>query len=113
MKTIKKHNFRVIIEPRRLGNFGFARMSDHLLYDSDETIQREYEKRCEEIVEDVKRHVDNVGHVSVEWDTEEVCSYCGRSWTESQDDLDHGFPKGSPYCCDAAVTEWNSSLTKK
>jgi len=114
MKTTKKSNFRVVIEPRRLGDYGFASMSDRLIHGDDEQkINRLYQERCEEIVNDIKRHVDNVKHASVEYDTNEVCSHCDREWEESQDDSDPDFPKGCPYCCNAAMEEWKKTLTKK
>lgn len=114
MKIIKKSNFNVVVEPRRLGDYGCIRMSDRLVHGDDEQkINRLYQERCEEIVEQIKRHIDNIGYVSVECDTNEVCSHCGRDWEESQDDIDPEFPKGSPYCCNASIEEWKTSLTKK
>lgn len=113
MKTRKQSNFRVVVEPRRLGDYGFCSMSDRLIHGDDEKkINSLYKDRCEEIVDQIKRHVDNVKYASVECDTTEICSHCGRDWDESQNDTDPDFPKGCPYCCEAAIEEWEKSLTK-
>ncbi|WP_202844739.1 hypothetical protein [Luteimonas saliphila] len=90
-------NFRVVIEPRRLGNFGSISVSDSFFYRgplADERIAQEYDDRCREIAEQVRRHVDNVSHTSVEFDQEPVCQHCGSTWTESSDDYNGG-------CCAA------------
>jgi hypothetical protein len=114
MKKTTKSNFRVVVGPRRLGDYGFCSMSDRLIHGDDvEKINSLYKERCEEIVDQIRRHVDNVGDASVEYDTNVVCSHCGRDWDESPDDTDPYFPKGSPYCCDAAITEWKHLLDNK
>lgn len=92
-KTPKKSNFRVVIEPRGLGDFGAIRMSDWMFVNDDAHRQRLYQERCEEIVADVKRHVDNAGYVSVECDVEYFCEHCGSAWTEASDDYNGG-------CCE-------------
>lgn len=92
-----KENFRIVIEPRSLGNFGFMSTSDSFLYgggkEAEARIAREYEARCNEIVAEVKRHVDNIGSIWVEHDQPAVCEHCGLQWTE----------EGSTYnggCCE-------------
>lgn len=83
----------VRIDPRSLGNFGLASMSDRLIEpDYDKRMER-YKELCEEISDDVKRHVDNVGFVSVEKDVSHVCEYCESIWSEDSDDYNGG-------CCD-------------
>lgn len=48
---------------------------------------------CEEMMEGIKRHVDDVGYMSIVAETTPVCSYCGRDWTEESDTYNRG-------CCD-------------
>lgn len=93
-KIIEKSNFRVVVEPET-HIFGFKL--------SDDTIQR----NLKEIKEQIKRHVDNISYVNIEWDTEAKCSYCGLSWEVSEDDSDPDFPKGTPVCCQGAIDEYN------
>lgn len=107
MKVTTRSNFRVVIEPRRLGDYGFVRTSDRLGR-SPQQIEKEYQERCEEMADQVKRHVDNVGYVGVECDTEEVCSHCGFHWEVSVDDSDPEYPKGTPLCCGRAFEEFKS-----
>jgi hypothetical protein len=92
-----KTNFRVVIEPRGLGDFGSVSMSVGLLYgrteEAQKRIAREEEERANEVMADVKRHVDNVGRAYVEFDQEHVCEHCGSAWTEKSPDYNGG-------CCD-------------
>ena len=85
MKTISKDNIRVEVEP---GLRGYSYGND------DEKI-----RDCREIVEQIKRHVDSVASCGVVWDTVEICSFCGFEW-----DVDK--KTGEPFCCTAAVEEW-------
>jgi len=48
---------------------------------------------CEGMVEDINRHVDDVGWVAVLSEADDVCEYCGRAWTEDSNDFNGG-------CCD-------------
>jgi hypothetical protein len=95
--TGNKENFRVIIEPRGLGNFGHVRTSDSFIYghgkEAEARIARDYQDRCDEIVAEVKRHVDNIGSVYVEYDQDAVCEHCGDKWTEDSDTYNGG-------CCE-------------
>jgi rubrerythrin len=59
--------------------------------------------------EQIKRHVDNVEDVRIEYDTDEVCSFCNYNWEVSEDDSDPDFPKGCPVCCQDAIDEWNKN----
>lgn len=108
MKIIKKSNFRVVIEPRRLGDYGYARVSDSFTGRSEEQIAKDYQERCEQIIDEIKRHVDNVGWTGVEFDSEEICSHCRHSWDVSDDDSDPEYPKGTPLCCEKAIQEFKS-----
>ncbi|WP_458788912.1 hypothetical protein [Dyella jiangningensis] len=90
-------NFRVVVDPRGLGDFGYIRTSATFLYgttpEAYARIERDMRERCEEIAKDIKRHVDNVSYVSVESDTDYVCEHCGSEWTESSSSYNGG-------CCD-------------
>ena len=108
MKITRKENFRVIVEPRSLGDFGFGIVSDRMGR-TEEQCCKEYLERCEEIEQDIKRHVNNVGHVYVKFDKEEICSYCGYGWEESEGEED--FEKGSLVCCEEAMEEWKNKLS--
>jgi hypothetical protein len=99
-KIIRKSNFRVLVEPKRLGDYGSIRTSDSFLR-KPEQIEKDYQRRCDDIVDQIKRHVDEVGDVSVDFDTESVCSHCGREWEEDEN--------GEPVCCDSAIAEHNQS----
>jgi hypothetical protein len=106
MKVVRKTGFHLIVEPRRLGDLGSARMSDSLIAGSDAQIEAEYHERCEEIASEIRRHVRNVAWIHIEHDTEEICSFCNYRWEVSTDDADPEFPKGCPLCCEAAISEW-------
>lgn len=66
MKKTIKRNFRVIVTPRTF--YKEADLSD-----------------CEEIAQQIKRHVDNVLDVHAAWDNEELCEHCDSEWTEDGD----------------------------
>lgn len=93
-----KDNFRVVVEPRRMGDFGGMSIGDGLLYANTPTDQarreRDMQDRCDEIVTSIKRHADGVAHIHIECDQEHVCSHCGASWTEASSDYNGG-------CCEA------------
>lgn len=79
-----KENFRVVVEPRTMGDIGVFSMSDNTIYHgegSQERKERDYLDRCDEIAADIKRHVDNVRYVEVMYDQEDVCEFCGDLWT--------------------------------
>lgn len=102
-----KSNFRVTIEPRGLGNYGFASFSPRLIYgdgpEAEKRMEKDIIERCEEIIEQVKRHVDNVGYVGVEFDSEEQCPFCGYNWEAACDGT------GAPGCCQKAIDEYEKS----
>lgn len=86
-KTLSnKSNFRVVVEPRGLGDLGFMRTSAEFVYgrgpDAQQRIERDMQSRCDDIAADIKRHADNVGNVYVDFDQEHVCEHCGSTWTE-------------------------------
>lgn len=113
MKKTIRENFRVVIEPRRLGDFGFVSMSDSM---ASRDPERDMRERCEEIAAQVKRHVDNVSDASVVCDERAECSHCGSGWetlTAAQaatphQQLDERSVEGEPVCCDEAIAEFRT-----
>lgn len=93
MKDELRTNFRVVIEPKRLGDFGIVSVSDSMVSRGEKDRQKQYRERCDEIINDVKRHVDAVGDVYIESDVEYFCEHCGSVWTECGAQYNGG-------CCD-------------
>lgn len=52
--------------------------------------------RADELIEAIKRHCDGWTNISTEYNTEEVCEFCGYPWTEDSNSYNHG-------CCNADV----------
>jgi hypothetical protein len=94
MKVTYQENYRVVVEPRGLGNFGCVHMSDGLIERDPQKRAARYKDLCESIKDDIKRHVDDVGSVYIESDTVKECSHCGSTWSEKSDQYNGG-------CCDA------------
>ena len=65
-----KTNFRIEVYPRRLGDYGCLVVPDNY-FRGGERIEEDYQQRCEEMIADMKRHVDNFGSAEVVWDEEE------------------------------------------
>ncbi len=95
MKKIIKSNPKIVVEVK-------TRIYGIEL--SEETQKRDLMQAKEQI----KRHVDNVEDVRIEYDTDEVCSFCNYNWEVSEDDSDPDFPKGTPVCCQDAIDEYNN-----
>lgn len=92
-KKMIESNFRVVVTPRRLGDFGSIRMSDSFVCSDPEKAAKRYRERCEEIKAQIKRHVDEVECVEIEMDKDPVCQYCGEPWTTDSDTYNDG-------CCE-------------
>ena len=101
MKKIIKENYRVIIEPH------------YALYLRGEELEEDARRTCESIVEDIKRHVDEVGRVDIENDSREICEFCLREWdVYEKDDLEDGIVAGLPGCCNKAQEEFYAQKEK-
>lgn len=88
-KTIRE-NFRVEVVPRSVGDFGYVSVSGLAPRKEEEAISA-----CEEIAEQIRRHVDGLPSwrdrgVSVEWDSKPVCEHCGSAWTEDSETYNGG-----------------------
>lgn len=86
-------NYRVVVEPRRLGSMGFISMSDEMAYGSPEKVASAYADRCRDIADAIRRHVDDVADVVIEFDTNQVCEHCGERWYERSESYNGG-------CCE-------------
>jgi hypothetical protein len=76
------------VEPESVIPFHFfLRNRPSLSYAEAQIKYREYceseeKESCRHILEQIKRHVDNYGGISLITKTEDVCSFCGAKWTE-------------------------------
>lgn len=104
-KIIEKSNFRVVVEPKGLGDYGSIRVSDSMFYKTQQDREKEYSRRCNDIADEIKRHIDNVGYVNVEFDKEEKCSFCGYGWEVDEETKE-------PLCCQKAIDEFNQTKTQ-
>ena len=82
-----RSNYRIVVEP------------DSPLF--GETT----EEYCESTVREIKRHIDDLKSVYVDWDM--VCSFCGAPWEVASHD-DETVKKGQPVCCEKAMDEWDA-----
>lgn len=88
-KQINETGYRVVVDPKPEMSIFY-----HIYGDNWKTKRLEdLKSKAEEIAAQIKRHVDNVGFVQVEAETEAVCSHCGRDWTEDGAAYNGG-------CCD-------------
>ena len=53
---------------------------------------------CEDIVNQIKRHIDGYIDVYQDFDSGDMCSFCEGEWEEDDDSC--------PVCCQEAVEEW-------
>ena len=99
--TKRATEYYVRVDPRRIGWLGEVRVSDTLLEPDEDKRLEMYHDTCEAIVDQIKRHVDDVGSVTTESEKEVVCEFCGSPWTEDADSPHNGG------CCeeDCAVYE--------
>jgi len=105
MKKVKAENFRVVVEPRGLGDFGYVRTSDSFAYPKQKDQEKEYRNRCDDIIEQIKRHVDNIRCVEMLFDSEYICEHCGCIWGEDEN--------GEPVCCGKAQEEFRENMLIK
>ena len=77
-RVADRDNYRVIVWPRT-HTYGIPHG------DPAET--------CKDILNQIKRHIDEVETVEITSDKADSCSHCGACWTEDGDDYNGG-------CCD-------------
>lgn len=78
-KVVKHENFRVVVYPRDPGDFGYAQVSGPARTEAEER------RLCDEIMRNIRRHVDGIGHVYSTSDRIECCQHCGSQWTEKNE----------------------------
>lgn len=88
MKTHRVDNYRVVVMPEE----------PWLSTDRNAATLR---RTCEDLIRDIKRHVDDIQSITWKCDEKDVCSFCGREWEEETD--------GSPLCCNAAIAEYEAA----
>lgn len=86
-KVMKVENWRVEVE-----------IPKPWFVSSKETLERAYKDAGEEVVNAIRRHVDNIGEVYVSCDESEVCSFCEYDWEVDE--------YGCPTCCHDGIVEW-------
>ncbi|MFD9763233.1 hypothetical protein ACFWXI_06775 [[Kitasatospora] papulosa] len=113
MKHTTREDYRVVITPRRLGDLGWMSISDRMASSDPDRDMRE---RCEEITEQVKRHVDNVSSVEVQFTEVHTCSHCCLTWevltaveaANPSYQQDEHSAEGEPVCCEKAIAEFRA-----
>jgi hypothetical protein len=70
-----------------------------------------WRRAAAEVAVNVKRHVDGIDGVDIEYDS--VCVFCGETWEVQKDNSDPGWPKGKPLCCDEAVMAWETFIAEE
>ena len=98
MKITLKENYRVVVEPNR----------SYWTRGDLKELEEEKRNTCESIVDDIKRHVDDVNSVEVIFDESEICEFCQTEWEvwEEEEFEDGGYIKGEPVCCNKAGDEF-------
>jgi hypothetical protein len=105
----RKNNIRVVVEARRLGDWGFASMSG---VGTPESREKHLLTECERIVREVNRHVEGISTAAVVCDLVTVCEFCENDWADScinETDSTAEYPVGLPVCCVLAQDEWNAN----
>lgn len=60
---------------------------------TEEAERKNIAKSCNDMIEEIKRHIDDVDSVAMRYDTDRVCEHCGSVWTEDSQSYNGG-------CCD-------------
>jgi len=58
--------------------------------DFSQRVAKDAKQMCLWIIDEIKKHVDDITNVSVNYDTLEVCEHCGSAWTEDSADYNGG-----------------------
>ena len=87
MKIVQQLNHRVCVEPWVIGK-----------YDANYA-----QRKADEMMAEIKRHVDNIGNIWVEVDTVISCSHCGYNWEVDEETKE-------PLCCQKAIDEFHEEL---
>ena len=105
MKQEIRSNYRLLVTPDLREVFPRG--------DNDATL-----RQLRNMAAEMRRHVDHVAEVTVQWDTRAVCSFCGYEWKEATaDDLEshpddyEDWVLGEPLCCTRAAEEFRRNQT--
>lgn len=88
-KVKQNTNYKVVVEPRARGNFGFASISGM------EWTSEQEKRICEEIIDGIHKAaradiIEDAGRVELDWESYEVCEYCEAIWTEGDSEHNGG-----------------------
>ena len=106
MKKLRKEDIKVVIIPEVYGCADTLQGDEFIIMD------------CNSIVEQIRRHVDDVKYVSVEFTPKYYCEFCDREWEvwtkkdELENPKDEWCKEGMPTCCPKAQDEYVANLTK-
>jgi hypothetical protein len=70
------------------------------------TLEYKYRRACEEIVSEIKRHVDGISSANIVWDTVHSCEHCGAKWSEESTIYNGG-------CCAGDIANEAAELAEK
>ena len=56
----------------------------------DEQLARRWNSRAEDVVSEIRRHVDGIDDMRIQMEHEETCEHCGSDWTEGPQSLHNG-----------------------
>lgn len=93
----KKSNWRIVIE--------VIEVEEPIIVLGD--IEKATRRHCEDLIQDIKRHIDIDGVIAYESDT--VCAFCGSLWKTEQSKNDPDVPFDMPLCCEKAAEMWKKS----
>ena len=96
-KKILKENIRVEVD---LGRTWF----------SYRETEKDQIRSAEDIIFQIKRHVDDVGRCEIIWDESTVCEYCEYELEVNEDPDDPDWALGEPVCCIKAQEEWKEEV---
>lgn len=82
-----KVNFRVEVTPRAPGDLGICFIGGQT------RTEEETRAICNDMIQQIRRHVDGIDSAVLVYDVEETCEHCGRQWTEGDSPHNGG-------CCD-------------
>lgn len=103
MKKTRKENICVVVDPSTYS----GEKEDSIL------------KTAEFIAQGIKRHVDDVQYVSIEYDTVHYCEFCDETWEVITTEDVEKYPddpyavEGMPICCGKAQDEFLENLRKE
>lgn len=81
-------NFRVEVTPRAPGDYGICFIGGQT------RTEEETRSVCNDLIQQIRRHVDGIDSAVLVYDVEKTCEHCGWQWTEGDESLHNGG------CCD-------------